>query len=391
MNDTGVNRGYIPYSKQEISEEDIDSVVKTLKSEYLTQGPSVPAFEMECNKFFSSQYSVAVNSASSGLHVACLALGVKKGDIVWTTPNTFVATANCAINCNAEIDFVDIDPDTFNISLGELEKKLINAKENNSLPKIVIPVHFAGLPCDLKELHLLSRKYNFKIIEDASHAVGSTYLDSTIGDCKYSDACVFSFHPVKIFTTGEGGLVTTNDEELAFKMSSIRTNGIVREKDKFQDLTETLKAYEQHFSGFNYRMNDISASLGLSQIKKVEKWNKSRNELGIRYKQEFNNIPSIKTQRVDHRTRTTSYHLFILLVSNRDNLYKSLQEKKIGVNIHYIPVHLHPFFKNLGFKQGSFPAVEEYYKKTITIPLFPSLTLNEQDYVISEIKGGLNS
>lgn len=376
----------IPYGRQDISNDDIDSVVQVLKSDWLTQGPIVPKFETQIANAVGSNNAVAVNSATSALHIACLALGLAPGDILWTSPNTFVASANCAIYCGAKVDFVDIDPLTYNLSLDKLKEKLENAEKTNTLPKILIPVHFAGQSCEMKEIHSLSQKYGFKIIEDASHAIGGSYLGHSVGSCLYSDITVFSFHPVKIITTGEGGVAVTNHLDLADKMRRFRSHGITRE---FQEMTHEADGpwyYQQLELGFNYRMTDIHASLGLSQLSSLKKNIFRRNQLALQYSENFKDLP-IQVQLIG-RNIISSYHLYVIRVCSKDRLqiFKRLTRSGIGVNVHYIPVHLQPFYKSRGFSNGDFPEAEKYYKEAISLPLHPTLTTDQQLLIIDQLK-----
>lgn len=375
----------IPYSKQEISNDDIRAVKEVLRSDFLTTGPKVSEFETACLKYFNSKYSLSFNSATSALHIACLALDLKQNDIVWTSSISFVASANCALYCGASIDLVDIDNKTFNISESKLEEKLVEAKKKNKLPTILIVVHLAGLPCDMVKIKKLSKIYNFKIIEDASHAVGSIYKNSIIGDCKYSDVTIFSFHPVKIFTTGEGGMILTNSKDIANKAELYRSHGITRNRDSFKNNDHSPWVYEQQVLGFNYRMTDIAAALGISQLKKVKVWNKTRNSLAEKYKLKFNESDGIKYQENLSDNVYSSYHLFIIQVNQRNRIFEELSKLGIGVNVHYIPIHYHPFYKDLGFKKGDFPIAENYYEKAISIPLYPSLSKKDQNFVIKSI------
>ena len=360
-----------PYSRQSINKKDIYSVVKTLKSNYLTQGPIVEKFERKLSKLVKAKYGVASNSASSSLHLACIALDLKPKDIVWTVPNTFAASANCAINCGAKIDFVDIDADTWNLSLSSLEKKLVIAKKKKKLPKILIPVHFAGQPTEQKEIWKLSKKYKFKIIEDASHSLGAMQSSEPVGSCKWSDITVFSFHPVKIITTGEGGMAMTNNKNLYEKMKIYRTNGI---KKDLKNLRNKPWYYEQVGTGFNYRMNDIAASLGLSQISRLKNFIKKRNQIAEKYKSFFKDLP-VKFQKIQNEN-LSSYHLFVIQFDlkktkyNYKEIFNTLREKNFYVNLHYMPLHLNSFFRKRGFKNGQFPVSEKYSKTSISIPIF---------------------
>lgn len=374
----------IPYSKQEISKDDIKAVTKVLESDFLTTGPKVQEFENDCAKYFNSSYCLSLNSATSALHVACLSLDINKDDLVWTSPISFVASSNCALFCGASIDFVDIDKNTFNISVKTLEKKLSQAKKDRRLPSLLIVVHLAGSPCDMERIYELSKIYKFKLIEDASHAVGSSYKNSMIGASRYSDITIFSFHPVKIFTTGEGGMILTNNEIYANKASVFRAHGITRDADNFQNTETEPWVYEQQVLGYNYRMTDIAAALGSSQLKKVKKWNEKRNKLADIYKSYFSANEKIDFQ-LNNSDSFSSYHLFIIQVSNRTKVFHYLKDRGIGVNVHYIPIHFHPFYKDIGFKKGDFPNAEEYYEKAISLPLYPSMTKKDQSYIIKTV------
>lgn len=374
---------FIPYGRQDITDEDINEVVKTLKSDFITQGPKIKEFEESLSALSTAKYSFAVNSATSALHIACKALGVGEGDIVWTTPITFVASANCALYLGAKVDFVDIDEETFNMSAPSLREKLNIAKEKNLLPKVVIPVHMCGQSCDMKEIFALSKEFGFSIIEDASHAIGGSYDDNPIGSCKYSDITVFSFHPVKIITTGEGGACLTNNQKLAQKMELYRTHGVTRESDLLNNKEEGPWYYEQIDLGYNYRMTDIQASLGASQIKRIKSIIDKRNEVASYYDEKLKDIvitPSIKEG-------ISAFHLYIIKVDpeKRKEIFIQLREAGIGVNVHYFPVHLQPYYKQLGFKEGDFPKAENTYKSIISIPMYPTITKEEIDYVCETI------
>lgn len=382
----------IPYGRQDITEEDILAVKEVLNSDFLTQGPTVPKFESVVKDYCNSNYAVAVNSATSALHIACLALGVQKGDTVWTTANTFVASANCALYCGASIDFIDINIDNFNICIDQLENKLIEAKKNNSLPKLIIPVHMCGQSCDMKRIHELGKIYNFKIIEDASHAVGGEYLGSKVGSCKYSDISIFSFHPVKIITTGEGGMAITNDQDLAKKMELFRSHGITRDPDMFENDTHGDWYYEQLVLGFNYRMTDIHAAIGLSQFKRIDKYIDARNIIAEKYNDNLSSFP-LKLPSINSNIKS-SFHLYVILLEENDTNYhkkvfSSLREKKILVNLHYLPVYFHPYYKKLGFKKGICPNAELFYNKAISIPIYPTLTIKDQDYIVESLAESL--
>ncbi len=380
----------IPYGKQDINQADIDSVVNILKSEFLTQGPQVPLFEKNVSDYCGVSSAVAVNSATSALHVACLALGLGKGDWLWTSPNTFVASANCALYCGANVDFVDIDPKTYNLCAKELEKKLIQARKNNNLPKIVIPVHFAGQSCNMEKISSLSKEYGFSIIEDASHAIGGKYQDKSIGCCQYSDITVFSFHPVKIITTAEGGLATTNDDSLADKMKSLRSHGITRDTSLMTSVSEGDWYYQQIDLGFNYRMTELQAALGLSQMKRLDEFVARRHECKEYYDELLDNV-SIVTP-FQSPDCYSSLHLYPILLKkgrikkSRQQVFKELRTSGIGVNVHYIPVHMQPYYKDQGFKKGDFPNSENYYKSVISIPLFQSLKKEMQDNVVFNLQ-----
>lgn len=377
----------IPYSRQTISNEDISSVVKILKSSFLTQGSTVPEFERNLCHFTRSRYAICTNSATSSLHIACLALGLKKNDWLWTSPVSFIASANCGLYCGASVDFVDIDKDTFNMCPLKLEEKLIGAKKNNLLPKIVIPVHMTGKSCDMKPIFELSRKYNFKIIEDASHAVGGMYNDSYVGSCEYSDITVFSFHPVKIITTAEGGASLTNNKKIFEKMLSLRQHGVVKEHGQFKNKPHGGWYYEQQDLGFNYRMTDIHAALGISQLKKVKNFIIKRHEIAKRYDKAFKNFKVLRPLYDSN----SSYHLYILRFPKKEfkisknEIFTILRKNGIGVNVHYIPIHLQPYYKNLGFEKGDFPNAENFYSEAISIPIFPILGIKEQNFIIDQI------
>ena len=380
---------FIPYGKQSIEEDDIQSVVKILNSDFLTQGPTTSKFENLISTYVNSEYAVTVNSATSGLHLACLALGLKDKDIVWTSPNTFVSSANCALYCNALIDFVDIDISTGLMSINKLEEKLKVAKSQNKLPKILIPVHLAGSSCDMKKIYELSLEYEFKIIEDASHAMGGKYQKYKVGSCKYSDITIFSFHPVKIITTGEGGVATTNNIELADKMIQLRAHGITKDKNKFISKSSPPWHYEQHFLGFNYRMNDIQAALGISQLSKVDKFVKKRNELREEYIKNISN-EEIKFLEIP-KDVYSALHLLVIRINNISEkkhieFFKNLRKCGIGVQLHYKPVHLQPYYINLGFKKNDFPVAEKYATSALSIPLFPKLKQEELIYVVNSVE-----
>ena len=377
----------IPYGRQEIINEDIEEVKKVLKSDFLTQGPIVPKFEKSVANYCNASYGVAMNSATSALHIACLALGLSSGDWLWTSPNTFVASANCGLYCGANIDFVDINPKTYNMSVDELAKKLEIAKEKNRLPKIVIPVHFAGQPCDMQAIHDLSLSYNFKIIEDASHAIGASYNQTKIGSCSYSDITVFSFHPVKIITTGEGGMALTNDKKLAERLRQLSAHGITRDKSSMsiRPINEIWN-YQQTQLGFNYRLNEIQAALGLSQMKRLDKYVSRRQEIAKYYDSQFFDLPLVTPWQLPQAF--SSYHLYPICIKESKNqnlqkqIYDILHKNGIAANLHYIPVHRHPYFESLGFKEGDFKESEKFHKKVISLPMFPLLKDSECKKVV---------
>ena len=380
----------IPYGKQDIQQADIDSVVNVLQSDFLTQGPQVPLFEKTVSDYCGSEFGVAVNSATSALHIACLALGLGKGDWLWTSPNSFVASANCGLYCGAQVDFVDIDPRTYNLSTEELERKLIQARQDNKLPKIVIPVHFAGQSCDMKKIHSLGQEYGFKIIEDASHAIGGKYLDQPIGGCQYSDITVFSFHPVKIITTAEGGLATTNDKEISERMQLFRSHGVTRDPELMIKKAEGDWYYQQVELGFNYRMTEVQAALGVSQMKRLDEFVALRHQRQKRYDELLKNLPVVAPyQDMDSYSALHLYPIQIQtdkVKNTRKEIFEALSKNDIGVNVHYIPVHTQPYYENMGFRKGDFPNAENYYESTISIPMFQGLTIEMQDKVVNVLK-----
>ena len=378
----------IPYGKQEIIQQDIDAVVSVLKSDFLTQGPQVPLFEKAIKDAVNAEYVFAVNSATSALHIACLALGVSKGDVVWTTPITFVASANCALYCGADIDFVDIDSQTYNLSPELLEQKLNNAKLNNlPLPKVVIPVHLCGQPCEMEKIHALSLEYGFSIIEDASHAIGGKYKGRPIGNCEYSDITIFSFHPVKIVTTAEGGAATTNNVDIAAKLELLRSHGITRDTSLMRDVSHGSWYYEQIDLGFNYRMTEMQAALGVSQMNRLHDFVAQRNDLAARYDKLLKGLPLITPFQIDDSY--SGRHLYVIRLDlsvislSHKDVFEKLRESNIGVNLHYIPVHIQPYYKDLGFTEGRFPIAEDYYKNAISIPLFHCMTEQQQSEVVN--------
>ena len=380
----------IPYGRQDISEADIQAVLDVLNSDFLTQGPQVPLFEKTVANYCNAEYGVAVNSATSALHIACLALGLESGDWLWTSTNSFVASANCGLYCGANIDFVDIDSKTYNLSVVELENKLIKAKLENKIPKIVVPVHFAGQSCDMKKIYSLSIEYGFHIIEDASHAIGGKYLDKPIGNCKYSDIVVFSFHPVKIVTTAEGGLATTNSKELAEKMRLFRSHGITRDKSLMTRDPDGDWYYQQVGLGFNYRMTELQAALGISQMQRLDEFVAKRHILQERYDLLLSDLPIIEPYQ--DKDNYSALHLYPIQIDlnkvskNREQIFNVLRENGIGVNVHYIPIHTQPYYLQFGFREGDFPNSESYYNRTISIPLFHTMTAEQQDEVLDVLK-----
>jgi UDP-4-amino-4,6-dideoxy-N-acetyl-beta-L-altrosamine transaminase len=381
----------IPYGKQEITQQDIDAVVDVLKSDFLTQGPQVPLFEASIKKTVNADYALAVNSATSALHIACLALGVGAGDVVWTTPITFVASANCALYCGADIDFVDINSDTYNLCTDKLEQKLIHAKANDLLlPKVVIPVHLCGQPCEMDKIHKLGKEYGFSIIEDASHAIGGKYKSKPIGNCEYSDITIFSFHPVKIVTTAEGGVATTNNSALAQKMELLRSHGITRDASLITEQSHGGWYYEQIDLGFNYRMTEMQAALGVSQMTRLHDFVARRNELAFKYDELLKELPLVTPFQIDDSY--SGRHLYVIrlklsdITSTHKEVFDQLRENGIGVNLHYIPVHTQPYYKDLGFELGQYFEAESYYENAISIPLFHTMTNEQQIEVVNVLK-----
>ncbi|MDO8330178.1 MAG: UDP-4-amino-4,6-dideoxy-N-acetyl-beta-L-altrosamine transaminase [Fluviicoccus sp.] len=384
----------IPYGRQDIQDDDIAAVVEVLRSDFLTQGPKVPAFEAAVASHCGVAHALAVNSATSALHIACLALGVGRGDLVWTSPITFVASANCALYCGAEIDFVDIDPATFNLCPKALKEKLDVAKAAGKLPKVVIPVHMTGQSCDMASIRELSFQYGFAVIEDASHAIGGRYRDTVIGSCAYSDITVFSFHPVKIITTAEGGMALTQNADLARSMALLRSHGITREASLMEEESHGPWYYEQQALGYNYRMTDMQAALGVSQMKHLDAWVARRQVLADRYDQLLRDLPVIAPVRVSDRY--SALHLYVIQLDqdktgkSRREVFESLRAAGVGVNVHYIPVHLQPYYKRLGFTAGQYPLSEAYYARAISLPMFPKMTEQQQDTVVNALKQALS-
>ena len=381
---------FIPYGKQNINQADVDAVVDVLKSDFLTQGPQVPAFEKSVAQLVGAQYALAVNSATSALHIACLALGLGKGDVLWTSPITFVASSNCALYCGADVDFVDIDSQTYNMSISALKLKLEQAKKDNKLPKIVVPVHLCGQPCDMAKIYALSQEYGFKIIEDASHAIGGKYQGTYVGAGQYSDITIFSFHPVKIVTTAEGGMALTNDAKLAQKMDLLRSHGVTRNQDLMSKEPEGPWYYQQVDLGFNYRMTELQAALGISQMHRLEQFVAKRHDIAKVYNQILQNLPVVLPYQLSETY--SGLHLYVIrlkldeISKTRKEVFELLREKGIGVNVHYIPVHTQPYYENIGFKQGDFPEAESYYASAISLPMYPDLTQMQIEYIYQTLK-----
>lgn len=384
-----VKRNVIPYGRQSISASDIRAVGRALKSDFLTQGPIVELFENDVCAFVGSEHAVAVNSATSALHLACLALGVGPGDKVWTSAVTFVASANCALYCGAEVDFVDIDETTYNMSVSALREKLKSAREKGQLPKVVIPVHLTGQSCEMAEISALAKEFGFKVIEDASHAIGGKYKGNRIGNCMYSDITVFSFHPVKIITTGEGGLATTNDPNLAKSMKSLRSHGITRDLDEMVSPNPSTWYYEQTDLGFNYRMTDIQAALGVSQLRRINKFLDRRHKIAAGYNNGLDK--KLATAPAQHLDTWSSFHLFVIRVPSdlRTKVMDHLFNNGVRANIHYIPVYRQPYYARLGFETNAFPESERYFSEAISLPMFPKLTKNKARKVIKFVNEAL--
>ena len=383
----------IPYGRQDIDESDIDAVASVLRSDFLTQGPIVPQFERAVADYCGVAHAVAMNSATSALHIACLAMGLGPGDWLWTSPITFVASANCALYCGAQVDFVDIDKNTYNLSPEALEHKLEAARREGRLPKIVVAVHLCGQPCDLAAIHALGQRYGFSIIEDASHAIGGRYKDSRIGNCRYSDVTVFSFHPVKIVTSAEGGMAVTNDGELASRMSRLRSHGITRDPALMTHEPDGPWYYQQVDLGYNYRMTELQGALGLSQMNRLDEYVARRHQLARRYDQKLKALPV--TIPWQHPDGYSGLHLYVVrldlgaIATTHKAAFKAMQAQGIGVNLHYIPVHLQPYYERMGFRPGDYREAEAYYAEAMTIPLYPTMTEAQQDKVIGALEKAL--
>lgn len=378
-------KGFIPYGRQSISEDDIAAVVAVLKSDFLTQGPVVPAFEERIASICGARHAIAANSATSALHIACLALGVGPGDRVWTSPLTFVASSNAALYCGAEVEFIDVDERSYNLCPERFARRLDEAAATGTLPKVVIPVHLTGQPCDMEAIHAAARRHGVRIIEDASHAIGASYRGEPVGNGRYSDITVFSFHPVKIVTTGEGGMAVTNDDQLADLMRLDRSHGITREPDAMQASNPGGWYYEQQRLGFNYRMTDINAALGLSQLDRLAEFIERRRQIARTYDAGFADLPV--TTPWQHDDAESAWHLYVIRVAAERHraTFDALREAGIGVNLHYIPVYLQPYYRELGFAPGHCPNAEDYYAEAISLPMFPTMTDEEQRHVIGAV------
>lgn len=377
----------IPYGRQDVTQDDINAVIEVLQSDFLTQGPMVPRFEKVIAQHVGAKHAVAVNSATSALHIACLALGLGPGDWLWTSPITFVASANCALYCGAQVDFVDIDPRTYNLSPKALEEKLIEAEKVGKLPKIVVPVHLCGQPCDMAAIHALAQRYGFKIIEDASHAIGGKYRGEYIGNGRYSDITVFSFHPVKIITTAEGGMAVTNYAQLAASMALLRSHGVTRDPELMTHEPDGPWYYQQVGLGFNYRMTELQAALGVSQVQRLDDYVARRHDIAQHYDQALADLPV--TVPWQHQDGYSGLHLYVIrlqqnrIVQSHREVFEFLRVRGIGVNLHYIPVHMQPYYQRMGFQIGMFPQAERYYIEAISLPMYATLSVAQCEYVVS--------
>lgn len=380
----------IPYGRQNISDADIEAVVAVLRSDWLTQGPAIEQFEREVARLTGARYAVAVSNATAGLHIGCMALGLGPGDVLWTSPNTFVASANCALYCGASVDFVDIDPRTYNMSVDALAAKLEHAARQGRLPKVVVPVHFAGQSCDMAAIHELARRYGFAVLEDASHAIGGRYRDQAVGSCAFSDAAVFSFHPVKIVTTAEGGMVLTNRPEVYQRLLRLRSHGITRDPALMETPPDGPWDYEQLDLGYNYRLTDMQAALGLSQLTRLDAFVERRHALARRYGQLLEGLPLVLPH--SDPQAYSALHLYVVRVQpgahgkSRRQVFDELRARGIGVNVHYIPVHTQPHYRRMGFRDGDFPAAESYYGEAISLPLYYGLAEEQQDQVVAALR-----
>lgn len=375
----------IPYGRQCIDNDDIEQVVEILKSDWLTQGPAVEKFEEGLAKYCGISYAVAVNSATSALHIACMAAGLSEGKRLWTTPNSFVASANCGLYCGASVDFVDIDNKTYNMSTAALADKLERAARENTLPHVIIPVHFAGQACDMKSIYQMAKRYDIVVIEDASHAIGGWYEEEKIGNCRYSDMTVFSFHPVKIITSGEGGAILTQRPDFYDKLIRLRSHGITRSTQLMTEESHGAWYYQQLELGYNYRMTDIQAALGASQLTKIERYISRRKEIVAKYNECLKNLPiALPWQNIDTQS---AWHLYVVRVHEniRKQIFDALRQKGIGVNVHYIPIHTQPYYQRLGFRWGDFPVAEQYYRETLSLPIYYGFSDQQQEYVIQTL------
>ena len=385
----------IPYGRQDITQADIDSVVEVLQSDFLTQGPMVPRFEQAVAAHVGAEHALALNSATSALHIACLALGVGPGDWLWTTPITFVASANCALYCGAQVDFVDIDPVTYNLCPRALELKLEQAERAGKLPKVVVPVHLCGQPCDMQAIHALAKRYGFKVIEDASHAIGGKYQNEFIGNCRFSDITIFSFHPVKIITTAEGGMALTNNGELAEKMALLRSHGITRDPAQMTHESDGPWYYQQIALGYNYRMTELQAALGVSQVQRLDPYVARRHALARRYDQLLTELPV--TTPWQHPDSYSGLHLYVIRLQlekidkTHAQVFESLREQGIGVNVHYIPVSTQPYYRQMGIKPEDYPEAQGYYREAISLPMFQTMTEQQQDQVVLALRKALSA
>ena len=383
----------IPYGRQDITQADIDAVAEVLRSDFLTQGPCVPAFETAVAKRVGAAHAIAANSATSVLHIACLALDLGPGDLLWTTPNTFVASANCGRYCGADVDFVDVDPATWNLDTALLQDKLVAARRGGRLPKVVVPVHFSGQPTDQEAIWELAQEFGFKVLEDAAHSIGATRAGEPVGSCRWSHITSFSFHPVKIITTVEGGLATTQDAELAERMRMLRSHGITRDAARMGRKAPPPWYYEQQSLGFNYRMTDVQAALGTSQLARLDAYLERRNQLARRYDALLAELP-LQLPTVQPQNRS-AFHLYVVRLRDRTNrsshrqVFEALRTRGIGVNLHYTPVHLQPYYRDLGFRPGQFPEAESYAEQAITLPLYPAMTDAQQDAVVTALRAVL--
>ncbi len=380
----------IPYGRQDITQSDIDAVVNVLRSDFLTQGPAVLQFEQKVADYCGATYAIGTNSATSALHLACLSLGLGPGDWLWTSPITFVASSNCGLYCGAKVDFVDIDPHTYNLCPKALEKKLIKAEKLGKLPKIVVPVHLCGQPCDMRAIHALAQKYDFKVIDDASHAIGGKYLNKPIGNCEYSDITIFSFHPVKIITTGEGGMALTNNTKLAEHMTLLRSHGVTRDPNQMTHDSDGQWYYQQIELGFNYRITDIQAALGVSQLERLDDYVSRRHALANRY----NDLLSDFQLTLPYQCNDgySAFHLYVIRLKNSElhkKVFDYLRSQEIGVNLHYIPVHTQPYYQQMGIMFDNLKQAELYYKEAISLPLYPAMTEQQQDEVVTSLHKAL--